>query len=115
MPRLQHLILAALRSHLSGGKGRPPEAGVILWNAFGQLSEQRGWHAHGPNPITYADLEAWCRLMRLPLDSDHIKILIDMDRTWLEHTATKLNPGKDAPQRTSASPLSANLFDAMFT
>lgn len=114
MKRLQRQIIAALRSQLTGGSAKPPVAGVQLWNVFGQLSGQRTWHAHGPNPISFADLEAFCRLMRLPLEPAHIRIILAMDRVWLEHGLAKLRTGKDAPRQVSKAPMTVALFDALW-
>lgn len=115
MSRLQRQIIAALRSQLAGEASRPPEAGVILWNVFGQLSGQRTWHAHGPNPISFADLEAYCRLMRLPLEPKHVGIILAMDRAWLDHVMASMKTSADRPRRhVSKQGLTPALMDAMF-
>lgn len=111
--KLQRQILAALRSQLAGGRTRAPEAGNIIWNTFAQLSRQRSWHAHGPNPISHHDIEAYLRIMRLPLEPRHISILIAMDQVWVEFTQAKATPGAKG-QQVSKHPLTAELFDAMF-
>jgi len=120
--RLKRLITAALRDHLDGHRRRPPEAGIILWNAFAQLSAARTWHAHGPNPIGYAEIEAWCRLMRVPLEPGHVQIIRAMDQVWLLDAQSQLADGKGHPDpaagkklpRMSKKPLTAALFDAAF-
>lgn len=114
MSRLQRQIIAALRSQLAGGRQRPPEAGVPLWNAFGHLSGHRTWHAHGPNPISFADLEAYCRLMRLPLEPAHVRILLAMDRVWLEEALVKLRPGTEVARPVSSATMTPELFDAIW-
>lgn len=113
--RIRRQIIAALRSQLSGGKQRPPEAAAILWNAFNELSRQRTWHTHGPNPISYAEAEAYCRLMRLPLEPRHVEVLMDMDRAWLDHVMATMKPPTGKPRRhVSKQPLTPALMDAMF-
>lgn len=115
MNRLRRQLLAALRSHLSGGRGRPPEGGTIIWNIFSQLSRQRTWHPHGPNPISYSDLESYCRLARQPLEPRHVSIVMEMDRTWLDHILASLKSPATAPARpVSRAPMTAALFDALF-
>ena len=112
-------ITAALQSQIEGGKTRPPEAGILLWNTFAHLSKSRSWHAHGPNPISFPEIEAYCRLMRLPLAPRHIEVIRAMDEIWISHTQDQLAPrqvgdGKRLPPR-SRSAISAPMFDAMFT
>lgn len=112
---MRRQLLAALRDQLDGGKKRPPEAGVFLWNAFNQLSRARTWHAHGPNPITFPEIEAFCRLTRLPLEPRHVAILREMDQAWL--TSTLAQVGK--PQGQTIGPVSKHaltpaLLDLMF-
>lgn len=114
MNKLQRLLCAALRDHLAGGKPRPPEGGAPLWDAFLRLSAARSYHQFGANPISYAEVEAYTRLMNLPLQPHHVLIIRAMDAVFLEHFA----PGKRAPDGVKAVPhrsphaLSPALFDA---
>lgn len=114
--RLQRQILAALRDQLAGGSTRPPEGGVALWRAFASLSRARSWQAHGPNPISYPEIEAYCRLMRLPLEPRHVAIIRAMDEAWIEHAHDQLasRNGKGPAGQKSKSPLTSALFDALF-
>lgn len=113
--RLQRLLLAALRSQLDDGKARPPEGGIVLWNAFSALSRQRTWHGHGPNPIPVSEVEAFCRLMRLPLEPKHVGIILAMDRAWLDHVMASMKTSTDKPGRhVSKQGLTPALMDAMF-
>lgn len=115
MNRIQPLILAALRAQLAGGKARPPEAAAPLWGAFNRLSRQRTWHTNGPNPITFTDIESYCRLMRLPLEPHHISILMEMDRIWIDHALASLRKKGDmgVVDGASARTITVELFDAM--
>ncbi|HCP81789.1 MAG TPA: hypothetical protein DIT67_09430 [Octadecabacter sp.] len=100
----QHLI-AAMRAHRSTG-ARPviTEAGRVLWRAFIALSRTRSYSSFGPNPISYQEIEAWCRLTRTPLAPHHIEILCALDQEWLRGGAD----GTPAPR----SDLTAAAFDA---
>ncbi len=113
MGRLQRQFLTALRSQLAGGAIRPPEGGAVLWNAFSQLSQQRSWHAHGPNPISFSDIAAYCRMMCLPLEARHIEIITAMDRVWLASTMGKVTTPDKRSAQVSKHPLTVSLFDAI--
>ncbi len=117
MDRLQAQLCAALTRHLRD-KGRPvvPDAGRGLWGIFTQLSGARGFHQYGPNPISFAEIEAWARLTRTPLQPHHVQIIKAMDAAFLEHFA--LTKGERTPDGVKALPrgsgqaLSPALFDA---
>ncbi len=114
--KLQRLLCSALRHNLAGGKRPPPEAGRILWSAFAALSSQRSHDMTGPNPITFPEVEAYCRVMRMPLEPHHIAVLIAMDRVWLDHAHDMLLHPADKRRATQVStqPMTSALFDAMF-
>lgn len=114
MRRLERILCATLKAQLDGKKPRPPDAGMALMQVFGQLSAARSWHPHGPNPISFMDIEAYCRLMRLPLRPEHISIIQSLDHIWTEDYYQKRDKGQgiSAPM-VSNTPLSAGLFDAM--
>ncbi|SFP62554.1 phage tail assembly chaperone [Tranquillimonas alkanivorans] len=104
--RLEKLICAALEDNLRGRAPRPPEGSESVWNAFVALSRTRKRTAEGPEPITYAEVDAYCRLMRVPLEPRHVGILCAMDRIWLDHATGR----KEAPPQD----LTAAGFDAVF-
>ncbi len=115
MTRLSRLLCAAVRANLAGRKILPPEGSLPLWNAFQQLSRTRTCHAAGPNPIQPSEIDAYCRLMRLPLEPRHVSILLAMDAAWLDHayTRTKAPEGVKTLPPVSKAPLSAALLDAV--
>lgn len=105
MNRIARQHVAAVRR----GKA-PPGGGSVLWNAFCHLSAARTWHTHGPNPISYQDIAAYCHLMRCPLEPRHIAILRAMDAEWMKPVVGQTSA---QPVRAGA-PLSPALFDAVF-
>lgn len=117
MTRFKRLILAALRGQLAGERTLPPLGAAPLWAAFHRLSRARTWHAHGPNPISFQEVEAYCRLFRVPFEPGHIDIITAMDEAWLAHSfeamRSKTSERKTIPP-ASKRPLSAALFDAIF-
>ncbi|WP_275789116.1 phage tail assembly chaperone [Pararhizobium gei] len=116
MTRLIKQLSAELARNLAeGGKPRIPAGGDLIWKWFLDLNGGRDMHAAGANPIRYSEIEAYARLHRLPLRSDHIAALRAMDAVYFQHLRS-LRPTdgiKRLPARSSA-PMTGELFDAMF-
>lgn len=118
MSKITKPLVATLKAHLAGRQVPVPEAGRLVWRWFLDLCHSRTGSGFGPNPITYAEIEAYARLNRWPMDSHHIEILKELDRAWLEHARAEI--GKDTktskrPPVEAAPALSAAAFDAIFT
>ena len=113
--RLSRQLCAAVTAALSGARVRPPEAGRPLWNAFQRLNATRTYHMAGPNPISFAEIEAFARLMRQPLEPWHVTILMDMDAAWLTQATAraKVPEGVKALPPISKQPLNAALLDVV--
>lgn len=114
------LLVAALRRHLAGGKPVVPEADVLFWNLFMEISASRTYHAAGPNPVSFAEIEAYARLHRWPLRPHHVAIIRALDDAWLEHAYRKQEGGEadrksfDGRRAALAPQLTAGSFDAVF-
>lgn len=80
---LSDQMVTALQAHMASGNPRIPEAGRVLWQAFVALSRSRSYGGMGPNPISFGEMEAWCRLMRMPLEPHHVEIICALDQAWL--------------------------------
>lgn len=88
--RLTAQMVAAVREQVTTGERVDvPEAGALLWDAFMQLDAARTFHAAGPNPIGFAEIEAWARLMRWPLAAHHVALLRATDSALLDAVAEK--------------------------
>lgn len=118
MMNLKSLLVAELRRNLQHRDApRIPAGGQIVWACFNELSRARGFHAAGPNPISYCEIEAYCRLTRWPLAPHHIAMIRALDECYIDHC---LASAKGAPagvktlQPRSSSPMTGGLFDAMF-
>lgn len=110
--RLSRQLCAAVTAALSGSKVGPPEAGLPLWNAFQRLNATRSYHMAGANPITFAEIEAFTRLMRLPLEPWQVVILLEMDTAWLAGAQrAKVPEGVKNLPPVSKHAISAALFD----
>lgn len=120
MSKLETLLAVALRRHLAGGKPVVPEAGVLLWNLFMEIGASRTYHAAGPQPISHAEIEAFARLHRWPLQPHHVAVIRALDNAWLEHAYRQILPvGSndrtfDSRRYAHAQPLTAQGFDAVF-
>lgn len=55
-----------------------------LWHTFRSLSRARGSTGFGPAPISWADIDAYCRLMRLSLDAWEVEGIRALDDAYLE-------------------------------
>lgn len=115
--RLQASMTAALRRHLFGNAPlRIPEAGRVLWNIFADLSATRST-GFAAQPIGYADIMAYSRLNRWPLEPRHVDLICALDRVWLEWARSRAPIG-DTPVRTAPPPPSQDMtiaaFDAVF-
>jgi hypothetical protein len=113
MADLAAILTHALRAHVKGGaRPRLPDFARYWWQAFADLHAARQWHAHGPQPITLAEIEAWGRMNRVALAPRHVALLRAMDAVWLDETS---KPAPSATKNVSARPLTPELFDAMFS
>lgn len=112
--RLQQQLQTALRQTLSGGRPNIPEAGWLLWAFFVELSAVREGNGFGPNPISHSQIEAWARLHGWPIRSHHIAIIRALDDTWLEHAYSKQAGVSGKASSGPSSPISADMFDAVF-
>lgn len=114
MPRGTSLLLR-LAAAVTQAKPQIPEAGRVLWRIFVELSATRTYHMAGPNPVGFAEIEAYARLHRWPLAPHHVAILRAMDDAWLKHAYAKIGKGKGQNLPTgSDQPISAGAFDAVF-
>lgn len=109
MTRLSVVLPAILKRHLETGQAaRVPDFGRIVWNAFAALSQARQWHSHGPQPISFPEVQAWASANRLPLEPHHVEAIRALDAVWLEHARKP----KETPQ-PSGRGMTADLFDAL--
>jgi hypothetical protein len=53
-----------------------------LWNTFRRLSHRRTSGAYGPNPITWQDIDAFCRVTRMSLVPWEIEVIEMLDDMW---------------------------------
>jgi hypothetical protein len=105
--RLIRQLVAALQDHLSGGKTRPPLAGVPIWQAFTLLSNGRRYSGGFPLPLSLADLGQIEARDGVRWPADHVAALFALDAAWLDHARAASAPAK-APALTAAA------FDAVF-
>ncbi|MDU9005741.1 phage tail assembly chaperone [Sedimentitalea todarodis] len=106
--RLKRQLVSALQDHIATGRpANLPVGARVIWNAFTALSRSRSYSNMGPNPISYVEIEAWCRLMRMPLQPHHVDIICALDRAWMNPGST----GEAKPQPRSG--LTAAVFDAV--
>ncbi|NSX90365.1 phage tail assembly chaperone [Agrobacterium tumefaciens] len=118
---LEKLLCAELKRQLDA-KGVSPKLGIpaggeLLWRWFVDLNRARSYHMAGPNPISFAEIESYSRLMRWPIEPRHIAVLKAMDFTWLQYANKRsVEPpaGVRASHTISSTRLTAGMFDAIF-
>jgi len=111
------LMAECLKKHLAlGGPITLPAGGELLWKWFSELSAARSYHASGPNPIAWGEIEAYARINRQAIGPHHAAVIILLDRTYLEHchAGRGESGGKPAAKPISTTAMTAGLFDAMF-
>jgi hypothetical protein len=85
--------------------------------AFMRISHARSWSAHAPNPISFCEIEAWSRLMNVPLRPIDVAIIRSMDSAFIDAWIEKRDIGEvDGVKRLppiSQQPISAALFDVV--
>lgn len=91
----------------AGGRLAVPIGWEPLWRAFLDLHETRAEGFGGPAPITFAEIDAYARLMRQPFEPHHVAGIRAIDRAWMDQV-----PKEKA--RPAAPALSAAAFDAVF-
>ena len=98
-----------------GDRPRIPAGGELLWRWFGDLSGTRPMGFSGYQPISYAEIDAYARLHRLPIEPHHIAALRAMDRAFLDALEGAQPPaGVKVLPPISGRPMTAGLFDAAF-
>ena len=112
MDRLTEQLVAALRRQMAGGRPAVPEGGRLLWSIFAELCTGRTYHLAVPNPITHAEIDAWSRLTRWPLEVRHLALLRALDDAWLD--IARSGKGGALPAVQPKQPLTPEAFDAVF-
>lgn len=103
-----------MTAHMRGNRRhRVPEAGRLAWRWFCALNDTRTYHFGGPNPIAFAEIEAYARLHRWPLLPHHVDLIRKLDRAWLDNCYLRTADGKTIP-RSSGQKLTPELFNAVF-
>jgi hypothetical protein len=81
--RMHQQVADAVVAAQQGARVRVPEAGMALFAAFVALHQTRTYHAAGPNPIAYAEIESFARLTGTPLRPIDVAGLRKIDEAWI--------------------------------
>ncbi|MBN8998072.1 MAG: hypothetical protein J0H54_01430 [Rhizobiales bacterium] len=101
-------IRQGAKAMFAGDRIDLPAGWQPLWRAFLELHSTRGEGFAGPVPISFAEIEAYVRLMRLPLEPRHIAVIRAIDNAWMDHISA-------ARGRQGALPaLTPEVFMAVF-
>lgn len=66
----------------------PPFA-VHVWNTFSRLANARGGTGFGPAPLSFSEIDAFCRLTGERLDFWEIDAIRELDDAYLEEAAAR--------------------------
>lgn len=115
MSRLERQLVDCLRDCLLGRRSGVPEAGRLVWRWFGDLCRTRTGNGHGPNPIALAEIEAYGRLYRWPIEPRHVDLILALDRVWLDHARRNIGGGTQRSAPTGpGQDCTPEAFDAVF-
>ncbi|MEQ3650423.1 hypothetical protein [Hyphomonas sp.] len=111
--KLKEALGKAVVDCLAGRPYNIPPGANVLWRAFSDLSSGRTMGPHGPNPINFTEIEAWARLMRVPLEPHHVEIIVEMDRKWVQdaYRDYSVPEGAKSLPRRSDHKLTPAMFD----
>lgn len=112
-PTTRHL-LKHMRRQLDGKPSPLPAPGQLVWRWFLDLCRTRTSHGYGPNPLAYAEIEAYARLYRWPMEPRHVDMILALDRVWIEQARIRADNADGANPRGPAQPLTPDAFDAVF-
>lgn len=83
-----------------------PAWGAHLLNAWQELHAGRGSNGFGPNPISWPDLQAWSALTGSVVTPFEARVIMQIDRVWLDIQAKAPPPPKPAGTTPPKSPRS---------
>lgn len=97
-----------------GGRIAVPEPCRLLWGWFSDLNGTRTWHQAGPNPIGYAEIEAYARLTGQPLRPQDVRAIRQLDEAWIAAVHQRREAGDGRPPGVAVQNVSPAAFDAVF-
>jgi len=62
---------------------------VHVWNWYCELSAARTSNGFGLNPISYTEIDAWVRLLRIDVVPWEIRVIKNLDSMYLQITNAK--------------------------
>lgn len=68
-----------------------PKDFYYCWKIFIDLNQARTSNGFGYNPITYSEIDSYCRLMSVDLSEDEVSMIRKFDREVLKIYHEELN------------------------
>lgn len=110
---MSEAILEYLKKRLANRSARMPDGAGLAWRWFNDVCRTRTSNGYGPNPLSYAEIEAYARLHRWPLEPRHVDLILAMDRVWMEHARSTAGAAPGAASRPGVE-MTPDAFDAVF-
>lgn len=114
---LERLMVAEVRRNLAkGGRPQIPPGGELLWRWFTDLAATRRWTMAGPEPITFAEIDAYACVSGWPIEPRHAAIIRAMDEAFVKHAVEQRTKGQGsgAAPMVASRPMTGALFDSLF-
>ncbi|MBN9335386.1 hypothetical protein [Devosia sp.] len=112
--RHDELLRLALINALAGKAHKIPEGGQLAWGWFNALCRTRTNSGYSPNPLSYAEIEAFARLYRWPMEPRHIDMILALDRAWLDDAAKRFKAAQNGSGGADAPPITKGALSAIF-
>lgn len=75
-----------------------PEEVAYLVRWFWMIGRGRTGTGYGPNPISWAEVEAWARVTGIQPLLWEISALLELDAAWLKHIGDRLKRRRDGEE-----------------
>lgn len=81
-----------------------PDAGDYIWEWFWSLSGRRGFVDSGMLPLSFTEIDAWARRMRIRVTPDEIEVMTKMDDMMLATHAEEAEIARERAQAQAPRP-----------
>lgn len=86
----------------AGPEPQVPTTVYYIWDWFWQLCRRRQRSEAGPQPLSYAEIDAWIRRGGVIVRDEEVRILLDMDDAYLSADAEESRAERDRKKNSPA-------------
>lgn len=81
-----------------------PAVADYVWEWFWSLNSRRGFVESGMLPLSYAEIDAWARRMRISITPEEVEMLTRMDDAMLAASAVEAEDAQERANRKGPRP-----------